>query len=194
MNVYDFDKTVFYPDSSVCFFLFCLRRFPREVLRILPAVLKTAVHYKLKRISTRDLKQQVFSFLAGIPDTESLVNAFWDRYSPRIAQWYLRQKEPDDVIISASPDFLLCEKLEVSLIATDMDPLSGMIRGENCHDKEKPIRFFQQYPDARIKAFYSDSLSDAPMAELAERAFLVKKNDIYPWPKQKDSFVREENE
>ena len=30
--------------------------------------------------------------------------------------------------------------------------------------------------------FYSDSLSDSPMAEIADRAFLLKKHHIFPWP------------
>ena len=76
----------------------------------------------------------------------------------------------------------ICEKLGVSLIATEMDPRTGRISGENCHDVEKPKRFSERYPDARVERFYSDSLSDAPMAELAERSFLVKKHRLFPWP------------
>ena len=35
--------------------------------------------------------------------------------------------------------------------------------------------------DGRIDEFYSDSLSDAPLANLAHRAYLVKGEDLFPW-------------
>ena len=31
MNTYDFDKTIFYPDSTACFYRYCLRRYPAAV-------------------------------------------------------------------------------------------------------------------------------------------------------------------
>ena len=34
MNVYDFDQTIFYPDSSCTFFLYCLKKYPGAVLRV----------------------------------------------------------------------------------------------------------------------------------------------------------------
>ena len=48
MNVYDFDKTIFYPDSSVTFCLYCLRRYPRilfpSMLKGLWGFARTALH------------------------------------------------------------------------------------------------------------------------------------------------------
>ena len=56
-----------------------------------------------------------------------------------------------------------------------------MPEGENCHDTEKVRRFRALYPDAEIDEFYSDSLSDSPLAELAGKAFLVKKGRLSEW-------------
>ena len=78
---------------------------------------------------------------------------------------------------------IVAEELGVRLIATPMDPYSGKIRGRNCHDKEKVRRFRETFPEAHIDRFYSDSLSDAPMAALADEAFLVRKGKCVPWPK-----------
>ena len=36
MNCYDFDQTIFFPDSSYLFVMHCLRRYPRAVLRAVP--------------------------------------------------------------------------------------------------------------------------------------------------------------
>lgn len=187
MNTYDFDKTIFYPDSSACFVRYCLRRHPRAVLPTLPRSLYMALRYKRGKVSARDVKQQVFSFLPKIKDIDRTVHLFWEKNEKRVGSWYLVQKESTDLILSASPRFLLepiCKKLGVSLIATEMDKFSGRIHGANCHDVEKVRRFYELDPGAHTEAFYSDSLTDGPMAEIADRAFLVKKHRLSPWPKK----------
>ena len=95
------------------------------------------------------------------------------------------QKRSDDLIISASPEFLLrpaAERLGVSLLATPMNPYTGKIMGKNCHDREKVRRFLEHFERDSVENFYSDSLSDTPMAELARRAFLIKDHQCLPWP------------
>lgn len=185
MNTYDFDKTIFYPDSSVTFYLYCLRKFPGAVLPTAPKSLIKAAAYKFGRLSAKKLKEQLFSFLPKIPDIDATVARFWEENRRRIAPWYLAQKAVDDLIISASPEFLLgpiCRELGVRLIGTRMDKRTGHIDGENCHDKEKVRRFREAYPGAQTGKFYSDSLTDQPMAEIAHRAYIVNKNDVQPWP------------
>lgn len=188
MNVYDFDKTIYYPDSSYHFFLHCLRRHPLAVLPVIPLALALGLRYWRGKISSKHLKEHLFSFLSRIRDVESEVEVFWEKHQKHLQDWYLQQRQDDDLIISASPEFLLrpiSEKLGVSLIATPMDARSGKIRGENCHDEEKTKRFKEKYQDAPIEAFYSDSLSDSPMASLSKTAFLVKKGKHFPWPGKK---------
>lgn len=186
MNVYDFDKTVFYPDSSACFFLYCLRKHPLKVIPVLPKSLVVFLRYKRGHCGAGALKEQLFSYLPKIGDVDGLVRRFWSSHKKGLLPWYLRQKRGDDLIISASPEFLLrpiARELGVRLIATRMDEKTGRIRGENCHDTEKVTRFLAAYPGERIEAFYSDSLSDAPLAALAEEAWLVDKGALTPWPK-----------
>ena len=36
MNTYDFDKTIFYPDSSVTFIKHCFRKYPWIMLKNFP--------------------------------------------------------------------------------------------------------------------------------------------------------------
>lgn len=184
MNTYDFDQTIFQPDSSYAFVMFCLKRHTGAVLRALPGVLASGVRLAVKKADTKELKERVFSFLKELDDVDSEVTAFWESHRGNIEPWYLRQKQQDDIIISASPEFLLkpiTDELGVRLIATRMDKHTGRIEGENCHDSEKVRRFMEEYPGAHTEKFYSDSLSDAPMARLADRAFLVNKGNITPW-------------
>lgn len=185
MNTYDFDQTIYQPDSSYAFFMFCLKKYPGAVLRTVPRSAVYVLRYAMKKINTRELKQQAFSFLGFLPDVDGAVSDFWDEHRSGIEQWYLAQKREDDIIISASPEFLLrpiAKELGVRLIATPMDKHSGAILGENCHDVEKVRRFQAEYPGAHTEKFYSDSLSDSPMAELADEAFLVRKGQLSPWP------------
>jgi phosphoserine phosphatase len=65
-----------------------------------------------------------------------------------------------------------------------MNPYTGKIHGLNCHDEEKVRRFRLEVPEGHIENFYSDSLSDTPLAKLADRAWLVKKGKLSPWPEE----------
>ena len=99
--------------------------------------------------------------------------------------WYQAQRREDDVIVSASPEFLLAPiaaQLGARLIASRVDPFTGQYDGENCHGAEKVRRFQAEFGAAQPDAFYSDSLSDAPMARLATRAYLVRGERVLPWP------------
>ena len=188
MNTYDFDKTIFYPDSSACFYRYCLLHHPSAVIPTLPGSIRSYLAYRQGSKSAKELKQQLFSFLPAVQDIDETVNRFWEKNERRLGAWYLAQKRSDDLILSASPRFLLqpiCDKLGISLIATEMNKHSGKISGLNCHDHEKVRRFHMQYPDGHTEAFYSDSLSDSPMAEIADAAFLVKKHRLSPWPGKK---------
>jgi len=185
MNVYDFDNTVFSGDSTTKFYLFVLRRNPKllpKVLRVGAAGVQLLTH----RMPLRLFKETLFrSFLPSI-DVEKEVRAFWRHNHKHMKKWYLEQKRDDDVISSASPEFLLApiaEKLGVRLIASPVDPKTGALVGTNNRHMEKVRRFRERFPQATVDEFYSDSVkSDGPMAEMARKAYLVKGNQIKPWP------------
>ena len=142
MNTYDFDKTIFYPDSSVTFIKHCFRKYPWIMLKNFPGAIPQAVAYAVKGGSDVKLKEKLFAFLKDIPDIDGEVERFWAEHKDGIGEWYLRQKKDDDVIISASPEFLLepvCREFGVNLIGTRMDKHSGKIDGENCHGESTPL-------------------------------------------------------
>ncbi len=185
MNCYDFDKTIFNPDSSVLFTLYCALHHPIAMLRSVPMTIFYGIKYLFKRTDFKSLKEKSFAFLKYLDDVDSDVEHFWATRSGRIEKWYLDRKQNDDIIISASPDFLLrpiAEMLKVRLIATKLDKKTGLIDGKNCKGEEKVKRLKLEYPEAVVDEFYSDSLSDTPMAKIAKRAFIVNKCDLKPWP------------
>ena len=183
MNVYDFDKTIYDGDSSMDFYRFCLRSDPR-LMRFWPKQLWGLIGYQASgRASTR-YKSFFLAYLRGVRDLPDVVARFWDAHRHKLKGWYLAQKRADDVIISASPVFLLrpiCAELGVSLIATEVDEKSGALRGRNCRGTEKPLLFREKYPDAVIEEFYSDSNSDVSMARLAARAYFVCGDRVEVW-------------
>ena len=184
MNTYDFDKTIYVNDSSVDFFLFCLRKHPGAVLRALPDISVKGIKYFFGKCGFHELKECAFSYLNYIPDVTGTVEQFWKENWNGIGQWYLKQKRDDDVIISASPEFIVYpvgEKLGVEVIATKMNKKTGKLLGRNCHDHEKVRRFLEKHPKAKTENFYSDSDNDTPMARFAEKAFKVERGKIRPW-------------
>lgn len=186
INVYDFDKTILPYDSTEAFSLFCLRRHPRAMLGALRAVPYAAL-MPLRIVTKTRAKEVFYSFLANLEDVDAEVEAFWAENLKNINAWYLAQRRPDDLVISASPEFLLrpaAEALGFRLIASRVDKRSGWTLGLNCHDEEKVRRLREEYPEVEIAEFYSDSLSDTPLARIAERAFIVKGSVLSPWPQE----------
>ncbi|MDO5445472.1 MAG: HAD-IB family phosphatase [Eubacteriales bacterium] len=190
MNVYDFDKTILNDDSTKLFLLYCFRKMPRLFFKGPVDKISSFYAYAAGKKSVDRFKENMFGFLPYVSDLNVLLQDFWDRNMWRVEPYYRKVQRPDDLIISASPDFLvrpMAERLGAELIATDMSPFSGKIRGVNCKREEKVRRFRQLYPDASVEAFYSDSLSDTPMAKLADQAWLIVDHEPVPWPFEKSS-------
>lgn len=188
MNIYDFDGTIYRGDSTRDFFGYCLKEYPKTWLS-LPWTAVCALGFILKIVPKTKFKQNFYRFLRGVPDTARAVEAFWDAHMDGIEVWYLRQKQPEDLIISASPEFLLrspCKRLGIlPPIASLVDEKTGRYTGVNCHGREKVRRLYEQVGECHIKRFYSDSLSDTPLAELADQSFFVKKGEVAAWPQTK---------
>lgn len=184
MNVYDFDGTIYKSDSSLGFFFFALRRRP-ALLRYCFRQAFGALRYAAKRITLTQFKSEFFCFMNGVSDAEALVSAFWDANQGGVHAWYLAQKDPDDVVITASPDFLvrpMCMRLGLThVICSEVDPHTGRWLTENNKGAAKAPRFFAAFPDGTIDTFYSDSISDAPLAALAKEAFFVRGETLAPW-------------
>lgn len=185
MNVYDFDGTIYDGDSTVDFLKFMYRRHPSVILPFAFSQCAAVAAFFCRKISRQQMKETCFAFLTRIENTQKTVADFWDEHECKIKEWYLKQQKEDDVIISASPEFLLkeiCDRRQIRyLIATEMDPHSGKIQGKNCRGEEKTKRFSDRFPNERVERFYSDHSSDLYMARLADAAWIVKGNEIKPW-------------
>ena len=93
------------------------------------------VLHMFKVIKTKKFKEKFFCFLKWI-NVDEMVSNFWDTELKNINKWYIDQMSDDDVIASASPEFLVrgaMQKLNAKavLICTNMGKQSGLITGEN---------------------------------------------------------------
>lgn len=184
MNVYDFDKTIYDGDSTLDFYFFSLKKSPM-LIRFLPIQIIGFIKYMFGMYSKLQFKEKFYSFLKGIKDVDSMVELFWNENQDKIKNWYLKSKEESDVIISASPEFLLntiCRRIGIKhLIASEVNKNTGICEGENCYGEEKVLRFKKYFEKGEIKKFYSDSLSDAPISLMASERYIVTGNNILPW-------------
>ena len=184
MNVYDFDKTIYDGDSTADFYLFSLKRH-KKILTLAPSLLGSVIKfYVFKKGTKTDFKQVMYRFLRYC-DIDRDIADFWEINQSKIKKYYMEQKKSDDVIISASPEFLLepiIKKLDINtLMASRVDKHTGLYDGINCHGKEKVRRFYEVFPEGKIDEFYSDSYSDTPLAEIADKAYIVKGEELSEW-------------
>lgn len=184
MNVFDFDNTIYRGDSTRDFVLYCMRRHPLALCYV-PCIAYYAIRYYLFHDGTKtEFKERMYTFLRACHG-EKDVELFWQSHIQRIKPFYRRMHRSDDVIISASPEFLLkpLERLlDITVIASKVDINTGRYDGLNCYHEEKVRRFYRQYgPDQQVDGFYSDSYSDEPMALLARRAYIVRGQTIVDW-------------
>ena len=186
MNVYDFDGTIFYPNSTLAFAVWIMNRKPSLWVTFFPRLMADAVKYKTGKMPGYLFLRHLYSILGEVDDFDVQIEKFWDKYEKNISAWYLRQKKPDDLIITASPSCIIepiARRLGVKFVATEFDRETGVYVDNLMYARGKS-RYIIDNDFPVIENFYSDSLSDTPMALCAEKAHLVIDNAqlVVDWP------------
>lgn len=191
MRVYDFDKTIYEGDSSVDFFKYCLKK-NRKCVLVLPKLLLVFILYVLKIYEKEKFKSCFFSIVKYFDNIDKVVKDFWDKKEYKLKDFYLNQRKKDDIIISASPEFLLkpvAKKYKFNLIASRVNKKTGEFLSKNCYGEEKVSRLKEEMKIDSIDEFYSDSLSDLPLSNIAKKSFIIKDDKIIPWNEYKLSLL-----
>ncbi len=186
MNVYDFDGTLYDTDCSISFGFWCMNHHPKLWFTYFPGIIMSFIKYKLKMIPNYRLQRELFRYLTLIDDFDEQIERYWDKNEKRIAPWYLAQRKPDDLIISASPICIIepiAQRLGVRAVGTDYNRTYGVFLDNLMYAKEK-VRYFVDHGFPKIDNFYSDSLADTPLALCAEKAYLVTDgaSKVVDWP------------
>ena len=193
LDLYDFDGTIYDGDSGVDLILFSIRKKPSLIFRYI-GCLGIVILFLLKLRSKEEMKNRLFAFVKHFPDIDEFVDEFWKKHHHKIKDfWTEKKSHKNDIIISASGRFWLepiAKEYKVKdLFATDIDPKTGVVSGNNCHGKEKVKIFRDKYPKAEIMKMYTDSKNDLPLIEAAKEGILVKRNKLYNYYEYKPNFI-----
>lgn len=184
MNVYDFDNTLYDGESGIDMFFFYLKRRP-SLIRYAPAAFAGVVRYKLHQIDLDSVLERyakiVEGFLDGIEDYQADARTFWDTHEHRIRDFYKPLQRPDDLIISASPEQSLeeiCGRMGIRYwIGTRINEETSRLEFI-CFRENKVKAFKERYPGQRIENFYTDSMNDKPLMDLADHVFFMRKGKL----------------
>ncbi|MBQ5996137.1 MAG: haloacid dehalogenase-like hydrolase [Clostridia bacterium] len=185
MRVFDFDNTVYNGESALDFFIYYLKKFPLQVAKYIPEFARGVIKYKRGSLSIDEALQSYSSIFKDccrrFDDIPAEIERFWDKNAHNVKQFYLDMKQPDDVILSASPEVVLkviCSRIGVkNVIGSQLDIEKGEIHSI-CYRENKIGRFKEHYPDTVIDEFYTDSFNDKPFMDISNDVYLVKKNKI----------------
>ena len=184
MNVYDFDNTLYKGESTVDFAFFMMRHNPK-IYTWIPTIFWYLLMYKLCLVTKERMERVLNDFLKVLIqdsyDLSAMVRAFWRENSHRLNLPLIRKIRPGDVILTASPDFMmnaigkrlgtahiLCSKVDI--------PTKTILYLNFGTNKVKHFR--QIYPHAAAERFFTDSYNDQAMMDLARRVYLVEGSSI----------------
>jgi len=196
MNLYDFDKTIYKKDSSIQFYFYCLQKKPYLFFHVIYIAFLFILN-KFKLMSTKIFKEKFFGIVKYFKNVPTLVNSFWKKQVRNINSFYLKQKSENDVICSASPEFLIKPAIELvnskaTVVCTNFDIDNLKIVGENLKgiNKVTALRESLQIENLEFDAVYTDSLSDFPILDLTNNKFIVCGSRVYRFGEQKPTFCQ----
>ena len=197
--VYDFDKTIYGGETGTDFLIFYMKKKPLKVFLFGISFVKDILLFLFKKIKLKELKGSYFKFLSdeSTDEVEKLANEFWEKRASNVYGWVPNEiienkKETDYVIvISASPLFLIdsfVKKLGFThAFGTIMETevrngkkyYLPKVVGENCKNVEK-VKAINRWAEKegikyKIIKFYSDSIMDKPLFDIAEKKYWIKK-------------------
>ncbi len=186
MNVYDFDETIYAGESCIDFALFFFKKYPKLAVNF-PEIIKTYLLYKQQKISFDYFLEKYASKFEDYVREEGInfadfTEEFWsEKRLRKIRPFYYQVRQPDDVVVTASPEFLvkkICDELGIkTIVGTEFDTETGRV-GRPCFRESKIEAFRRVCPDGVIDDFYTDSMNDRFLMPYAKRVFLVKGNKI----------------
>lgn len=184
VNVYDFDNTIYDGETLVDFILYYIKT-DRKIWKYVPKLIIIAIKDALHLFTVEQAIEAYASFLEGyyvnLGDTTQNVIKFWDKNEKKIKPWYAKVQKESDIIVSGSTDFILDEIMKrmgiKHYIGSSIDKKTGkFIR--LCFLENKVKAFYEIYPEKHIENFYTDSMNDKAMMDIADNVYLVKKNKI----------------
>ena len=184
IKVFDFDNTIYRGESAVDLAFFMIKS-NKRILFFVPTIFYNLIKYKLCLVD-KDNMQRVINrcFKSAIKDKNGLlgpVESFWEKHSCKLDERMLKRIGKDDIIITATPDFLINgikDRLNTSnIISSEVDAEKREVTYFNFGDN-KVRKYKELYVRRKIYRFYTDSYNDKALMDISERVFIVKKGRI----------------
>lgn len=189
MTVFDFDKTLTKRDSTFSSMVFGLpmgkKLWAATLFLFLVILVKTGF------MSILDLKQRMYAFVYKGKSSQEL-QALWQAYAESFqdfnelysqVNWALN--EPPKAIVSAqlSPILRCIFPSHIGILGSELEETNpGFWQlSKHCYGKEK-VTQWEAFGYGNIDDFYSDSMSDSPLAERATKAYWVLDGKVQNWP------------
>lgn len=184
MKVFDFDNTLYSGESAVDLFFFMIKENPR-LMRFIPTIIFNTVKYKLCLVEKDRMEATINRLMKTmIRSREQLLRTseeFWKLSRSRLNPAILRHIAPEDVIITASPRFLIegigdslpTRNIVCSEVDLDRKCVTWFNFGEN-----KVRRYKELYGGRPVSCFFTDSYNDRAMMAVSRKVFLVRKGRI----------------
>ena len=194
--VYDFDKTIYSGESGTNFFTYYLKKYPLKAILFGLTYLKEVLLYLVRITDLKRLKERFFIFLESHSneEIEKIVDGFWKEYGKKMYSWtqeelWENKKEADMIIVTSATPLFLLERL-IPEMGYDMvfgtefqgdgeEKFVAEIKGENNKGMEKVKKLNKWAKENNIEyeiiKFYSDSLADKPLYDIAEKKYWIKK-------------------
>lgn len=180
--IYDFDKTIYSKETSIQFMLYYISKKPFKIFKLTKNLIK--ILFNLKNLE--NTKNIFFSIFKDDDNIDKLIEDFWKTQKKNIYEYFFDEisfnKKQAEVLIliSASPDFLLEKIYKILgfdiLIATKYDNFKMV--SKNCKQVEK-LKRLKEVGEFDVLAFYSDSISDMPLFEIAKEKYTIKNGKKY---------------
>lgn len=184
MNVFDFDNTIYDGETLVDFIVYYIKTDPK-IWRFVPKLLWIYFKDTFHLFTVEEAIKAYAGFLEGYYVKNKVkaedVKKFWDKNEKKIKPWYNEVRRDDDIIVSGTTDFILDEIMGrmgiKNYVGSSIDSETGKFK-RLCFLENKVKIFNELYPGAHIDNFYTDSMNDKAMMDLADHVFFVTGNKI----------------
>lgn len=174
MNVYDFDGTILAGDTEEYFKKYIFKNYHISYKSKLE-VNFYGLLFKLNLIDSDKLLKHFYVYLKELDNIDNIVKAFWDDHKKYIKEYYYKNHQEDDVVVSATPRFLLeyiSKELKINtLIATEMDKNTGILKSKVCKGIEKVNRYNEIFHERKYDNYYFDSDTDIPLMKYSTNGY-----------------------
>ena len=198
LAIFDVDYTITKKETLMELFRYVIKEDKKNIIYV-PRALISGLLYIIKVYDEKKVKESFLKFIDGKDEKEikELVNRFYQNslskiiYEDSINMMKKLKKEGYDIyLISASPEFYLCELYAIEevdkIIGTKFSFKDGKFKrsmfGNNCKGDEKVRRLKEVLSEEKIEVDYensymfSDSLSDKPLLDLVGKPYLINYN------------------